>query len=742
MKYKSVITIRQLRAGLVALLLAACIPFDSVSHAAGEITSVVTSLKTANPLQYQVAGESYSWGEGDDQIIDGFVYQGHTYRYLRVAAEVRLQRVDRPGLTSGDPCGVFAQRTHNGFQSLAPSYPGSLSGNGNCDMAAMMASRVINRGTLDTFSNTGPNPKNIERIDFVFPAGIFTPVTPGQLAATGHIVAEKRGNNPVQIAAIIELDEEGEPARYGPLVMVHSHGCSDPQICYGITAEMHDYSFFQSPANVPVVTNADEHGSAYATYTGESTEHLGMAFVSVDDLGLRAAQTYYGFSYFPRDVDASQHNLLDPFSFPSDTADDYITPADGADIYGGVSAYFLLGSAALTTVNVFLDQNGNAIQDPDETGLSDISVNLYNDTNSNGVLDGEDTNVGQTLVTGQDGSINIAALPEGNYVLLLDENDPDIPAGLELSPGGNPLVFAETGGSQNELQFTFVQSTTPIQNDGGSDPNLGSNSAGESDGNGDAGGNGSGSGSAGDGTDGNTSGTTGSSGGGFSDSGSSDSGSTDGSGDGATGGNGDGSTDGTTNGTDDGGTGSDGNTDSNTDGNTDGSVGSAIPIATPDVATGHQNMVVTIDVLQNDVDPVGGGLTIVSVSSVEHGEAQIVGNTIVFQPDYDFLGQENFVYTIEDANGQMASGTVSVNVVRYSDINNNDINDYDECQCSDLRLITGVDGSGVGTLSMSTLLLLMIAWLGYTRMGMLMRVFGRLPYLRRRYQSPGEVAGE
>ena len=100
--------------------------------------------------------------------------------------------------------------------------------------------------------------------------------------------------------------------------------------------------------------------------------------------------------------------------------------------------------------------------------------------------------------------------------------------------------------------------------------------------------------------------------------------------------------------------------------------------------------------LQNDVDVVGEGLTLVSVGSVQTGTAEIVDGQIIFEPPHDFLGESGFVYTVQDGAGNLAIGPVALEVVRFSDINGNGLNDFVECECDDIRLITGIDGTGTG----------------------------------------------
>jgi hypothetical protein len=90
------------------------------------------------------------------------------------------------------------------------------------------------------------------------------------------------------------------------------------------------------------------------------------------------------------------------------------------------------------------------------------------------------------------------------------------------------------------------------------------------------------------------------------------------------------------------------------------------PVAVPDVAMVTQDSGANdIDVLANDVDLAGGGLTITnvvqttSVPNVAHTLA-IAGNQVRFTPAAAFVGVVLVTYTIEDASGDTADGVLTV----------------------------------------------------------------------------------
>ncbi len=88
----------------------------------------------------------------------------------------------------------------------------------------------------------------------------------------------------------------------------------------------------------------------------------------------------------------------------------------------------------------------------------------------------------------------------------------------------------------------------------------------------------------------------------------------------------------------------------------------AKPTANDDMDTTEQDKALQIDVLKNDADPEQDNLVIASVGSAKHGQVSIAGNLIQYSPDSDFIGKDDFQYTISDGNNNSATATVTVNV--------------------------------------------------------------------------------
>jgi hypothetical protein len=92
------------------------------------------------------------------------------------------------------------------------------------------------------------------------------------------------------------------------------------------------------------------------------------------------------------------------------------------------------------------------------------------------------------------------------------------------------------------------------------------------------------------------------------------------------------------------------------------------PVAVDDEATTDEGRVVDIAVLDNDRDPDGDALTLVSVTKGANGWVVVNGDeTLRYQPNEGFTGRDGFAYTITDGRGETATATVCVRVNGVAD---------------------------------------------------------------------------
>jgi hypothetical protein len=158
--------------------------------------------------------------------------------------------------------------------------------------------------------------------------------------------------------------------------------------------------------------------------------------------GLAANQTY--------DPDAT----LDHQTVVALSAD---TPAAAADFgYNWAPSGAVQGDAGAGAIGdrIWIDANGDGIQDPGEPGLAGVTVQLYHDSNSNGVYDALYTVGGYNPTTTNDaaGSYRFDELPPGAYVVIV--NGGVTPAGYTQT--GDPDDFGTAATAPDDRTTTAI----------------------------------------------------------------------------------------------------------------------------------------------------------------------------------------------------------------------------------------------------------------------------------------------
>ncbi|MEM7028696.1 MAG: Ig-like domain-containing protein [Chloroflexota bacterium] len=90
------------------------------------------------------------------------------------------------------------------------------------------------------------------------------------------------------------------------------------------------------------------------------------------------------------------------------------------------------------------------------------------------------------------------------------------------------------------------------------------------------------------------------------------------------------------------------------------------PVAVDDTAITDEDQAITIAVLNNDHDPNNDDLTIKNISNPAHGTATKNGTRIIYTPDPDFFGDDQFTYQADDGDDS-SSATVFVTVDAVND---------------------------------------------------------------------------
>ncbi|WP_347330753.1 tandem-95 repeat protein, partial [Marinimicrobium locisalis] len=127
------------------------------------------------------------------------------------------------------------------------------------------------------------------------------------------------------------------------------------------------------------------------------------------------------------------------------------------------------------------------------------------------------------------------------------------------------------------------------------------------------------------------------------------------------------------------------------------------PTANDDTASTPEDNPVSIDVAADDTDIDGGDSvdpnTIVITSAPTNGSAELVSGEVLYTPDLNFNGTDQFTYTIEDQNGGLSNAaTVIINVTGVNDLPtaNDDTASVDEDNPVDIDVTANdsdIDGS-------------------------------------------------
>src|SRR5262249_39740733 len=87
------------------------------------------------------------------------------------------------------------------------------------------------------------------------------------------------------------------------------------------------------------------------------------------------------------------------------------------------------------------------------------------------------------------------------------------------------------------------------------------------------------------------------------------------------------------------------------------------PMASPFSVYTAENTAVNIDAAAAAFDPAGQTLTVVAKTNGSHGTVAIqLDGTVTYTPNTNYTGDDSFTYTIEDEDGNEATGTITVSI--------------------------------------------------------------------------------
>ena len=151
---------------------------------------------------------------------------------------------------------------------------------------------------------------------------------------------------------------------------------------------------------------------------------------------------------FPGVLDGSYLIQVDPNDPDSPVGSTLGTPNDlpvtvaGQPVEGNNFGFDPAPTGFPINGSVFVDQDGTDTRTPDEPPLAGITVNLLN-PDGTPVVDGNGNPI--TATTDPNGDYTFPNVPNGNYLIAIGENNPNIPDGFTLgTPETQPVIVAGT----------------------------------------------------------------------------------------------------------------------------------------------------------------------------------------------------------------------------------------------------------------------------------------------------------
>jgi uncharacterized repeat protein (TIGR01451 family) len=186
------------------------------------------------------------------------------------------------------------------------------------------------------------------------------------------------------------------------------------------------------------ITETVTSGTGYYIFTGLVT---GTYRVVVDTDGMPPAWDDYEATQDPDETGVcttcdSQGSSTVSSTLTSDTTVDFGYRPKG---FGSIGDY------------VWLDEDGDGVQGPDETGLANITVTLYEDNGNSTYEPGTDALIA-TATTGADGDYLFEYLAAGYYLVIVDTIDSDLP-----TDGYGAFYYLTTGNDPHPVTLATAQ---------------------------------------------------------------------------------------------------------------------------------------------------------------------------------------------------------------------------------------------------------------------------------------------
>lgn len=411
-------------------------------------------------LTFGVAGLSTATTPTTVPVLSSFKYATVNYvPYLKGSKPydvIKLNRVNNTKITNPNKFTGFFEigtgsTTNNKYFTAEYSD----------DLGALINSYTLNRGVDNIFANdiNVATANNIERIDLIVNDGMIVPmgVKPSKI---GVLIVERGGNDNYKIAAITELDSNGNVSKLGKLAS------REPSSFGSLGRSVSSIIFMNSdaPASPDLIRPSQDIGSQ--TISGD--------YVNLNVLGLENGQKIYGIALFPNDVveNSGSMDLVTLRGVPLNTNGD---TNGGLDLMGG-GGFVIVDDTANTTLsgNVYRDMVNNNIVDGIGVGnINGSQLYAY-------ILDSNNKVLFKTTVNSNGTYAFPSALMDvsENYAVAIDTRNTPILETLstiyELANGwvamgesygiNNALGNGNTGASSLRVPIKFIKATPSITN--------------------------------------------------------------------------------------------------------------------------------------------------------------------------------------------------------------------------------------------------------------------------------------
>lgn len=305
----------------------------STTAAVDETTNVTSPSDTDNDI---VPNTNYNvlYGQGDSITVASYTVSGIATAFSNFVYPdtLILRRTDGSrfvniwytlidtNLNAGDP---------DGFDTSADPDELHVDASKVSEADAIYLTRNINAGYDNILVNDDDEAPNsqiqaqVERVDVLWYTGIVT-CEPDNAVFP---IIERGGNDEIKIAAVLSLDENGDPASYSPLIDIEDAdwpGGTTQGELYNNFLVLRRQTIGANP--IPLIN--------FGVDTGDGAQLVQGVAVSFTEFGISANEIVYGYSLFAFDVNAVDHDLTDPTTFPSTT----LASDSGLDLVAGVAA--------------------------------------------------------------------------------------------------------------------------------------------------------------------------------------------------------------------------------------------------------------------------------------------------------------------------------------------------------------------------------------------------------------------